>query len=93
MQIAAQHSEAVSKGSGISMEEGLLLDGVALHSADVTPRDIERAAAVEPDLADARLTFGDRATMPAGVAANAVAIEFLDEVGIGLSNALIQDVA
>jgi len=75
------------------VEKRLLLDGIALHSADVAPGNIERTAAVEANFADAGLSVGNRAAVPAGVTAYAVAIELLDEVGVGLSNALIQNVA
>jgi hypothetical protein len=75
------------------MKERLLLYGIALYSAHVSPGDVERPAAIEANFADAGLSFRDRATVSAGVTAHPVSIERLDEVGVGLSNALIQDVA
>jgi hypothetical protein len=59
------------------MEKGLLLDGIALHTADVAPGNVQRAALVIADLADSGLTLRNGATMSAGVAANPIAIEFL----------------
>ena len=46
MQIAAQHAEAVSQRARIGVEERFLLDGIALHAADISPRHVERAALV-----------------------------------------------
>ncbi len=73
------------------MEERLFLDGIALHSADITPGHIECAALVVPHLADAGLTIGNGAAVTAGVAAHAVAIELLVE--ITLADVLVNDVA
>ena len=73
------------------MEEGLLLDRIALDAADIAPGYIERSSPVVPDFADPRLAVGDGAAMSAGVAAHAVAIEFLIEVS--LANFLIDDLA
>jgi hypothetical protein len=75
------------------MEKRLLLDRIALHSADIAPRNVESPAAVEANFADARLSVGNRAAVSAGVTAYAVTIELLDQVGVGFSNALIQNVA
>ena len=61
------------------MEERLLLDRIALHAADVAPRDVQRAAAVESDLADARGAVGQRTGVPAGDASDAAVVERLDE--------------
>jgi hypothetical protein len=75
------------------VEERLLLDRIALHSADISPGSVERAAPVIPNLADARLSFGNRATVTAGIAPDAIAIKLFDKVGIGLADARIEDVA
>ena len=72
MEIAAEHAEAVGERAGIGVEERLLLDGIALHSGGVSPGDVELAAAIEADLADSGLAFGDRAAVAAGEAADAV---------------------
>src|SRR4051812_15986760 len=74
------------------MEEGLLLDGIALDSAHITPGNIQLAAAVVADLADAGLALGNRAGMAAGVAAQAIAIERLDQLGRSLVDVRVQDV-
>ena len=80
VEIAAEHAEAVGECSGIGVEEGLLLDGVALHAADVSPGDIEGAVAIETNFADARLTFGDRAAVSASETAHTVPIELFVQV-------------
>ena len=51
------------------VEERLLLDRIALHAADVAPRHVELAVAIEAHLADAERAVGDRALVAAGVAA------------------------
>ena len=73
------------------MEERLLLDGIALHSAHISPRHVERAPLVVTYFANSRLTFGDGTAVTAGVAAHPVAIEFL--VQITLTDVLVNDVA
>src|SRR5262249_1608662 len=93
VKIAAEHAEAVSQRSGISVEERLLLDGIALHASHVSEGDVEFAAAVEADFAYAGLAFGNRAAMSAGEATDAIAIKRLAEVGIGLADARIEEVA
>jgi hypothetical protein len=74
------------------MEEGLLLDGIALDAAYVPPRDIQFAAAVVADLADAGLAFRDGAGVSAGVAAEAVSVELLDQLGRSLADVRVEDV-
>ena len=75
VEIAAEHSEAVREGSGMSVKKGLLFDGIALHSGDVSPGHVERATLIEPNFANARLPFVNGAAVSASVAANAIAIE------------------
>ena len=91
MQIAAQHAEAVGQRAGIGMKERLLLDGIALHSADVSPGHIELAAAVVANFADARLALRDGTAVPASETADAVAVEFL--VKFALANMLVDNIA
>ena len=74
VQIAAQHSETVGKRSGIRMEEGLLFDGITLHSGDISEGSIQRTAAVETNLADSWLSIRYGAAVAAGKAAHAIAI-------------------
>jgi len=64
-----------------------------LHAGGVSPRNVEGAAAVVADFADAGLAFGDGAAVTAGKTAEAVVVEFLVEGGVGLVDALIEDVA
>jgi hypothetical protein len=51
VQIATQHPEAVGKRARVRMKERLLFDRIALHAADVSPRNAQRSAFVEADLA------------------------------------------
>jgi hypothetical protein len=92
VEVASQHAEAVSEGARDGVEEGLLLDWIALDAAYVPPRDIELAAAVVAYLTDAGLAFRDGAGVSAGVAAQAVAVELLDQLGRGLADVRIEDV-
>jgi hypothetical protein len=73
------------------MEERFLLNGIALHSTDIAPGNIQLASLVEADLAHARLTFRNRATVAARVAANAIALNRL--VQVARADVLIQDLA
>jgi len=93
MQVAAEHPEAVGERTGVSMEERLLFDGIALHAGGVTPGGVEFAATVEADFADSGLAIGDRAAMAAGETADAVVAEILDEGRIGFADSLVEDVA
>jgi hypothetical protein len=93
MQIAAEHTEAVCESAGIGVEEGLLLDGIALHAGGVSPGNVEFAATIEADFADSRLTVGDWTTVAAGKAADAVVAEILDETRIGFADSLVENVA
>lgn len=69
------------------MEEWLLLDGIALHSGNVAVGNVERAAVIEANLADAGLSVGNRATVTAGITADAIAIELFPESGIAFADA------
>ena len=90
MQVAAQHPEAVSQRARISVKERLLLNGVALHAAHVTPRYVELSASIEPDLANAELGVRDAAAVPAGEAAHKSAVELLVE--LALADVFLEDV-
>src|SRR5690606_32892850 len=81
VQVAAQHAEAEREAAGGDVEEGLLLDGVALDAADVTPGRVERAAAIEADLAHARGAVGQRAPVAARHAPDPSVVDGLDERG------------
>ncbi len=73
------------------VKEWLLFDRVALSSGGVSPGDVERAAAIVADFADAGLAFGDGAAMSAGEAAHAIVLELLVESGIGFANSLVEN--
>ena len=62
------------------MEEWFLFDRIALYSAHITPRNIKRAAAVIADLANTRLSFGDRTAMPAGKTSHPAEVQLLVEI-------------
>jgi hypothetical protein len=64
------------------MEKRFLFNRIALHARGISPRHVQLSTAVEPNLADSNLSFGNRATMPARVAANPVAIEFFVEYAL-----------
>jgi hypothetical protein len=73
------------------MEKRFLLDGIALHSAHVAPGHIERSILVVADLANTGLSLSNRATMPAGEAADAIALNRLVE--FAFAYLLIEDFA
>jgi len=73
------------------MKERLLLNGIALHSANIAPGHVESPTLVVAHLADPGLALGNGAAMPAGVAANAIAVELLVE--IAFADGLVDDVA
>jgi hypothetical protein len=73
------------------MEKRLLLDRIALHAADISPRHVKLSALVIADLAHARLTFGNGATMTTREAANAVSLNRL--VKFTFANLLVQDIS
>ena len=75
------------------MEEGLLFNGIALHSRGVSVRDIERTAAVVADFAHAGLAFGNWAAVTAGEAADTIVVELFVERDVGFTNSTVEDVA
>ena len=91
MQVAAEHSEAVSQRAGISVKERLLLDGIALDATDIAPGHIQRAALVVTDFANAGLAFWNRAAMSTGEAAHAIAVEPF--VQLALADVFVDDIA
>ena len=93
MQVAAQHAETVSESAGMGVEERLFFDGIALHSGGVSPGNIERAAPIEADFANAGLAFGNGAAVTAGKAADALVVEFFVERRVRYADSLVQDVA
>ena len=80
MQVTAQHAEAISEASRVRMKERFLLDGIALESAHVSPRDIQLAALVVTDVAYSGSSFGNGATMAASRATELVAVKLFDEI-------------
>src|SRR6266568_6002540 len=90
MQIAPQHAEAVSQGSGISVKKRFLLDGIALHAANIAPRNIKLATLVVANFADSRLAFCNWTAMSAGEAANAISLDLL--VQLAFTDVPIQNI-
>src|SRR5262249_52337043 len=75
MQVAAEHAQAVRERAGMSMEEGLLFDWIALHAADVSPRHQQASALVVADLADADGPVRQGTAVAAGNASQAAVRE------------------
>src|SRR3954470_5344999 len=92
MQVAPQHAKAVGERARDGVEEGFFLDGIALDAAYIAPWNVELAALVVADFANPGLPFGNRAGMSTGVAAQAVAVELLNQLGRGLADMPVQDV-
>src|SRR5215469_1509452 len=90
VRIAAQHSKAVRQGAGVGVEEWLLFDRVALHSAGVAPRNVQGPASVVANLADTRLALWDRAAVTTGKTAHAVAVKSL--VKFALAAIFVNDI-
>ena len=91
VQIASQHSEAVRQSARIGVKKRLLLDGIALDPADVSPRHIESTAAVVAHFADSGLPLRDGAAMAAGITAHPIAIELL--IQVAFAHLLVDDIA
>src|SRR5580693_6768681 len=91
MQIASQHAKAISQRTRIRVKKRLLLNRIALHSADISPRHIQSAAAVVPHLANAGLSLRYRTAMPARITPYPIAIQLL--VKLALANLLVNDIA
>jgi hypothetical protein len=62
------------------MKKRFLFNWIALDAGNVAPGDVEAAAGVEADLADACLAFEDGAVVTAGVTADSALIERLPEL-------------
>ncbi len=73
------------------MEERLLLDGIALHAAHISPGHVQSAAAVVANLADSGLPFRDGTAMAAGEAAKPIAVELF--VKLAFACVLVDDIA
>ena len=89
MKIAPKHAEAVSQRPRKCVEEGLLLDRIALHATHVAPRDVKHAIPVEAHLANPGLAFRNPAAVTAGKTLDEST--FLLFVQVALANVLVQD--
>jgi hypothetical protein len=65
VEVASEHAEAVCERARIGVKKRLLLNRIALHAADVAPRDVQLAALVETDFTHADGTLGQRTAMAA----------------------------
>ena len=90
MKVAPKHTEAVGQGTRISVEERLLLDRITLHAAHVSPRNIQRSAAIVTNLANSRLTVWNRTAVAASVTTHTIAIELF--VKLALTHVFVNDV-
>src|SRR3954468_10796542 len=79
MQIATEHPEAEGQGAGPRVEEGLLLDRIALDATHVAPRHAQVAAAIDAHFADADGAVRNRTFVAARVTADAISRDWLDE--------------
>ena len=93
VKVAAQHAEAIGESAGIGVEKWFLLDRVTLGAGGVSPWNVEGAAAVVADFADAGLAFGDGTAVATGVTADPAAIEFFVEPRVGYADSTVEDVA
>jgi len=64
------------------VEERFLLDRVALHSANVSPGDIQSSATVVTNLTNSRLTVWNRAAVAAGVTTDPISVELFVELAL-----------
>ena len=80
MQIAAQHAETEGRRARPNVKEGFLLDGIAVYSGGVSPRNLEPAARVEPDLADAGLPLKYGTPVAAGETPDSLFVQALPEL-------------
>jgi hypothetical protein len=72
------------------VKKRFLLDGIALHPADVSPRDIQRSAAIVTNFTDPRLPVWNRTAMAAGVTTHTITIELF--VKVALTDVFVNDV-
>src|SRR4051794_744 len=89
MQITAQHPEAVGQCARVGVEERFLLNGIALHAADVSPGYKELATMVVTYFADSGLTIRNGTTVTTGEAAYPVAVKFF--VQVPLADVVVND--
>jgi hypothetical protein len=73
------------------VKKRLLLDGITLDAANISPGDVELTAAVEADFADAGLSLRNRTAVATSKAADAVAVDRFVE--IALPDLFIEDFA
>ena len=71
------------------MEEGFLLDRVALGASDIAPGHKQSSSPVVANLANTRLAVWDLATVPAGKTPHPVAVELF--VQFALANVFMND--
>ena len=92
VQVAAEHPEAEGQGTRNGVKERFLLDRIALHAADITPRRVELSVPDAADLADADGALRNGAAMPAGQAANPLLVDALGELTRSGARPLVEHV-
>jgi hypothetical protein len=80
MKIAAQHSKRQRVAAGKTVEERLLLGGIALQRRDVARRREQRPFFIESDLADAAPSGLHEAAVAAGKAADRAGIQLFYQI-------------
>ena len=80
MQIATQHAERQSVGTGQDVEERFFLSWIASEGGDVVCRHAKMAAFVESDFADAAFALLDQAAMTTGITLQCAAVEVLSQL-------------
>src|SRR5947209_18001723 len=75
------------------MEKWLLLNRITLHAPHVTPGNQEFPTFVVADFTNARLAFRNGTTVSARETPYAISIQLLVQLGSGLADILVQDVA
>ena len=91
MEIATQHSKAVSQGTGKGGEEGLFLNWITLYPSHITPGNQQFSIAIESHPAHSEVAVWDRTTMSAGKATQPISVQLLVEFTFpnsGLKNVL-----
>ena len=73
------------------MKERLFLNGIALHSTDVSPGNVELPSLIESDFTNSCVAFSDWATVSTGIAAEAIALDGF--VQFAFADILIQNFA
>jgi hypothetical protein len=75
MKTASEHAETQRGRARKSVEEGFLLDGIALQSVDISIGNAQRSLVIEPDFTDTGKSGGNRAPMSAGETPDTISVQ------------------